>query len=140
MVNVEGDLADFKSSSAIDILLFLINNGHNLDIHTNPILEIKKEGSDMDNPTISYINLGFSWFMVLMSIWGYTAILRNKQQSWGFWFYFGFAWALLGIYNILVINNVATNIWYMLTLQIAGYIFLVISILSLMIRAVNRDW
>lgn len=94
----------------------------------------------METPTISYINLGFSWFMVLMSIWGYTAILRNKQQSWGFWFYFGFAWVLLGIHNILLINGIATDVWYVLTLQIAGYVFLTISIISLMIRAVNRDW
>jgi hypothetical protein len=94
----------------------------------------------MDTPTISYINLGFSWFMVLMSIWGYTAILRNKQQSWGFWFYFGLAWALLGVHYILLVNNISPEQWYVPTLQIAGYVLMIISVISLMIRAVNRDW
>jgi hypothetical protein len=94
----------------------------------------------MDTPTIYYVNLGFSWFMVLMSIWGYTAILRNKQQSWGFWFYFGFAWALFGVSHILTLNNVGPDVWYMLTLRIGGYVFMIISIVSLMIRAVNREW
>ena len=94
----------------------------------------------MNAPAIEYINLGFSWFMVLVSIWGYVAILRNKQQRWGFWFYFGFAWALLGISNIFILNDVAPETWYLLTLQIAGYAFIFISVFSLMIRAVNRDW
>jgi hypothetical protein len=94
----------------------------------------------METPAIYYINLAFSWFMVLMSIWGYTAILRNKQQRWGFWWYFGIAWALLGTSHILTLCGTASDVWYMLTLRIGGYVFMVIAVLSLMIRAVNREW
>jgi hypothetical protein len=94
----------------------------------------------MDSPVIDYINLGFSWFMVVVSIWGYVAISRNKQQKWGFWFYFGLAWALLGISYIYILNDVAPDTLYVLALQIAGYVFIFISIVSLLIRTVNREW
>jgi hypothetical protein len=94
----------------------------------------------MGTPAIYYVNLAFTWLLVLMSIWGYIAILRNKQQRWGFWWYFGFAWALLGTSHILTLSGVASDVWYMLTLRIGGYVLLVISALSLMIRAVNREW
>jgi hypothetical protein len=94
----------------------------------------------MNSPAIDYINLGFSWFMVLVSIWGYIAISRNKQQKWGFWFYFGLAWTLLGISYIYILNGINPDTSYVLALQIAGYVFIFISILSLMIRTVNREW
>jgi hypothetical protein len=89
---------------------------------------------------VIYLNLGFSWFMVLMSIWGYIAILRNKQQRWGFWAWLGFGWAFLGISHLMALAGMPSTAWQYLTFRIAGYVFQVIAILSLMIRAVNREW
>jgi len=93
----------------------------------------------MEISAVSYINLGFSWFMVLMSIWGYIAVMRNTEQKWGFWIWFGLAWALLGISHILVITGVNVNDGYYVAIRTCGYVVMVISILALMLRAVNKD-
>ena len=42
----------------------------------------------MSTPAVYYVNLGFAWFLVLMSIWGYTTILRNTGQKMVFWLFF----------------------------------------------------
>ncbi len=93
----------------------------------------------MSTPAVYYVNLGFAWFLVLMSIWGYTTILRNTGQKMVFWLFFGIAWMLLGISHILTIGGTAAGDWYMMTLRIGGYVFMVISVLSLMMHIINRD-
>jgi hypothetical protein len=93
----------------------------------------------METPVMYYINIGFTWFLVLMSIWGYTAILRNTGQKMLFWLFFGLGWALLGFSHIFTLGGTPAEIWYMMVLRIAGYAILVISVLSLMIHIVNRD-
>ncbi len=93
----------------------------------------------MNTPIIYYVNLGFAWLLVFMSIWGYTTILRHTRQKMIFWLFFGIAWMLLGISHIFTIGGTATGVWYMMALRIGGYVFMVISILSLMMHVVNRD-
>lgn len=93
----------------------------------------------MNTPALYYVNMGFAWFLVLMSIWGYVSILRNTGQKMLFWPFFGIAWMLLGISHILTIGGASAEIWYMMTLRIASYVFLVIALLSLMMHIVNRD-
>jgi hypothetical protein len=93
----------------------------------------------MTTPAIYYVNLGFAWFLVLMSIWGYVAIYRNTGQKWSFWLYFGLAWVLLGVSHIFTIGGSSSSEWYMMTLRIVGYALLVVSILSLMVRVVSRE-
>ena len=93
----------------------------------------------MGTPAIYFVNLGFAWFLVLMSIWGYTTILRHTRQKMFFWLFFGIAWMLLGISHILTIEGTSSSAWYMMALRIGGYVFMVISALSLMMHIVNRD-
>jgi hypothetical protein len=93
----------------------------------------------MDTPVTYYIGLGFTWFLVLMSIWGYVAILRNTGQKVIFWLFLGLAWILFGSFYILTIGGTSSEAWYMVTLRTAGYSLMVISLLSLMIHFVNRD-
>jgi hypothetical protein len=93
----------------------------------------------MSTPAIYYVNLGFAWFLVLMSIWGYVTIYRNTRQKWSFWLFFGLAWMLLGTSHIFTIGGASNGDWYMMMLRIAGYLLLVISILNLMIRVVSRE-
>ena len=93
----------------------------------------------MDTPVMDYIGLGFTWFLVLMSIWGYVAILRNTGQKLIFWLFFGLAWMLFGFFYILGIGGTSAEAWYMVTLRTAGYALFVISVLSLMVHFVNRD-
>jgi hypothetical protein len=85
----------------------------------------------MSAPVMYYINIGFAWFLVLMSIWGFTAILRHTGQKMLFWVFFGFAWMLLGISHILTLGGTAADTWYMMVLRIGGYCFMIISVLSL---------
>lgn len=93
----------------------------------------------MNTPVTSYIGLGFTWFLVLMSIWGYVAILRNTGQKLIFWLFFGLAWLLFGFFYILTIGGASAEAWYMITLRAVGYSLIVIGLLSLMIHFVNRD-
>ena len=93
----------------------------------------------MGTPVMYYINLGFAWLLVLMSIWGYVAILRNTGQKLIFWLFFGLAWMLFGFSHILTIGGTSVNEWYMITLKTGGYVVMVISVLSLMVHFVNHD-
>jgi hypothetical protein len=94
----------------------------------------------MEITTVNYLNLGFSWFMVLMSIWGYIAIMRNTGQRWGFWIWFGSAWILLGISHILTVVGISPAEGYFIAVRTCGYALMVISILSLMLRFVEADY
>jgi hypothetical protein len=89
--------------------------------------------------TTYYVNLGFTLFLVLMSIWGFTTIRRKTGQKMLFWLFFGIAWAFLAISHIFTISGAASGVWYMMTLRVGGYCFMIISIIGLMIHIINRD-
>jgi hypothetical protein len=93
----------------------------------------------MTTPAIYYVNLGFAWFLVLMSIWGYVAIYRNTGQKWSFWLFFGLAWIFLGVSHIFTLGGASSSDWYMMMLRVAGYLLLIISVLNLMVRIVSRE-
>jgi hypothetical protein len=103
-------------------------------------MTVIKEDNTMTAPVMNYIGLGFTWFLVLMSIWGYLAILRNTGQKLLFWLFFGLAWVLFGLfYTFTITNFLPIDVWYMMALRIAGYVLIVISIISLMVHIVDRD-
>jgi hypothetical protein len=93
----------------------------------------------MNTPIIYYLNLGFTWLLVLMSIWGYTTIRRKTGEKMAFWLFLGTGWGLLGISHILTLGGIPSDAWFMTVLRCGGYIFHVLSVLSLMIHIVNRD-
>jgi len=93
----------------------------------------------MNAPAVYYINLVFAWFLVLMSVWGFIIVLRHTGEKMLFWLFLGIGWMLLGISHILTLGGISAVEWYMLTLRIGGYAFLVISVFSLMMHIVNRD-
>ncbi|HSW57055.1 MAG TPA: hypothetical protein VLH15_01510 [Dehalococcoidales bacterium] len=93
----------------------------------------------MDNPVIYYINLAFAWFLVLVSVWGYSTIVRKTGQKMVFWLLFGLAWVFFGFSHIFTLGGADASDWYMITLRTAGYVMIFCSVISLMIHIVNKD-
>jgi hypothetical protein len=93
----------------------------------------------MDTPLIYYINLAFSWLLVLLSIWGYATVLRKTGQRLSYWLFFGLGWMLIGFSHIFTLGGVSSSEWYMITLRTAGYVSMVLSVISLMIHIVDKD-
>jgi hypothetical protein len=93
----------------------------------------------MSSPLAYYINIGFAWFLVLMSVWGYATILRKTRQRMKFWIFFGLAWLLFGVSHILTLYGIPAGVWYLMTVRIAGYVMMAISVLNLMIQIVKND-
>lgn len=93
----------------------------------------------MDAPAIYYINLAFTWLLVLMSIWGYATVLRKTGQRMSYWFFFGVGWMLIGFSHIFTLGGVSSSEWYMITLRTAGYASIVVSVISLMLHVINKD-
>ena len=86
-----------------------------------------------------YVNLGFTWFLVVLAIWGYVATLRNTGQKLVYWLFLGLAWALLGVSHALIFSGVPHGLWYLSAIRIAGYAIMVISVISLMVHIVNKE-
>jgi hypothetical protein len=93
----------------------------------------------VNTPAIYFVNVGFTWFLVLLSIWGYVAVLRNARQKWSFWLIFGLGWVFLGTAHLFTLGGTSADEWYMLTLRVIGYVVLVASVINLMMHIVNRE-
>jgi hypothetical protein len=93
----------------------------------------------MDTPVIYYINLAFAWVLVLLSIWGYSTILRKTGQKMSYWLFFGLGWMLIGFSHIFTLGGVSASEWYMITLRTVGYSCMVLSVISLLLHIVDRD-
>jgi len=93
----------------------------------------------MDLPTMYYVNVGFSWFIVLLSLWGFVAVSRHTGQKMVFWRMFGFAWVLFGTTHILTLLGIDLHENFFTGLRIGGYFFMVLAILTLMVNLVNRE-
>jgi hypothetical protein len=89
--------------------------------------------------TPAIIGLGFSWFLVILSIWGYIALFRKTRRRWGFWLLLAIGWAMFGVVNILALSSLPAGAWYMTTLSILGYLFIILSAFSLVARIVNQE-
>jgi hypothetical protein len=93
----------------------------------------------MNTPVIYYINLIFSWLLVLLSIWGYATVQRKTGYKVYHWLFFGLGWMLIGFSHIFTLGGVSSSEWYMTVLRTTGYVSMVISVISLMLHFVNRD-
>ena len=93
----------------------------------------------MNTPLIYYINLAFSWLLVLLAIWGFATVLRKTGQRLWYWLFFGLGWMLIGFSHIFTLGGVSSSEWYMIALRTAGYSSMVVSVISLMIHFVDKD-
>jgi hypothetical protein len=90
----------------------------------------------MDIPVVYYVNLGFSWFIVLLAIAGYFYISKETGKKWSFWPIIAAGWAMFGISHVLVVSDVSTSEWYMTLLRILGYVLVIAALCTLAVETI----
>jgi len=90
----------------------------------------------MDIPPMYYVNVSFTWILMLLSMAGYFYVSRKQGEKWAFWPVSMAAWAFFGISHTLLIAGVETDAWYLTLLRVLGYLSM-LSALSVLIARVK---
>ena len=88
----------------------------------------------MDIPVSYFVNSGFSWLIVLLSIAGYFLTLRRLGERWVFWIILATGWAFFAISNTLIITGVAAGTPYLIAIWLSSYVLVMASLVLLFIK------
>ena len=92
----------------------------------------------MNIPPMYYVNVSFTWFLMLLSIAGYFYVSRKQGEKWAFWPVSIAAWAVFAISHTLLIAGVSTDAWYLTLLRVLGYLLMVSALSVLMARVKGK--
>ena len=92
----------------------------------------------MNIPPMYYVNISFTWLLVLISIAGYFYISNKQGEKWAFWPISAAAWALFGTSHALLIAGISANVWYITLLRVLGYVLMVIALSILVLRTKGK--
>jgi hypothetical protein len=88
----------------------------------------------MNTPAVYYINISFTWVLVLINIAGYFIVARRFNEKWAFWPILAAAWACFAISHTLLLVGTAPDAWYIMPIRVLGYVLVISSLLILMFR------
>jgi len=87
----------------------------------------------MNIPPMYYVNVSFTWILMLLSIAGYFYVSRKQGEKWAFWPIFAAAWTMFGISHTLLLAGTSSDAWYIMPLRVLGYLLIVSALSVLMI-------
>ena len=85
-------------------------------------------------PTMYYVNVGFAWFFVMLSMGGYVYTLSKTGEKWAFWPLFAGGWTMFAVSHSLLVSGVSSNEWYMTLFRVLGYVLILVSLCPLLVR------
>jgi hypothetical protein len=88
----------------------------------------------MNTPAVYYVNVSFTWMLVLINIAGYFIVARRFNEKWAFWPLLAAAWACFAISHTLLLAGTASDAWYIMLFRVLGYVLVISSLVALMAR------
>jgi hypothetical protein len=85
----------------------------------------------MNAPVMYYVGLISNVIFLCLAIFGYSYIYGKTAGKYLFLIYFAIAWLLSGVSYVFLIFGTSADQWYMTLIRIIGYLFFLMTILSL---------
>lgn len=91
----------------------------------------------MDATMTNFVNFGFIWLIVALSIAGYMITIKRTGQRWSLWILLATGWALLAIPYTLLLIGIPIGVSEISAIWLSSYLLVMTSLLLLFLKLIS---